>query len=156
MLNCPDKAHLGPPLIHPQLVALRAPFWLSSELCGCAALQLWMDSGLSLLVSRVADGVLKDHLSLLLCPGAVGLCLWSSPRFIFPMEHLLPTGYTDFTPVACLWHLTAFKQHHAGAEFHILGQVCSSALRVSLQLRLLPHAGHVLQQAGGAAWRKAP
>lgn len=70
----PNQPHLGPPPTHPQLVALRVPFKLSPELCcECACLQPWMDSGLSRAVSRVADGLWKEHLSLLLCPDAVGL-----------------------------------------------------------------------------------
>lgn len=73
VLNCPDQCHLGPPSTHPQLVALRTPFKLSPELCcECACLQPRMDSALA--ISRVVEGLLKEHLSLLLCPDAVALC----------------------------------------------------------------------------------
>lgn len=82
--------------------------------------------------------------------------LMDSGKSIF----LLSPAYTGLTPVTCLWHLAALKQHHGNSEFRIplcfLDQVCPSALWVSLQLCSLLCAGNVLQEAGGAAWRKTP
>lgn len=125
----------GPPPSPSQLSALSCE--LSPELCcACACLQ---SSGWILLSGLLVLGWLKD-----------------SGRSIF----LLSPTFTGPTAVTFLWHLAASKQHHGSSEFQIplcfLHQVCPSAPWVSLQLSSLLCAGNVLQEAGGAAWRKTP
>ena len=63
-----------------------------------------MDFGLSLAVPRVVDGLLKEHLSLLLRPDAVGLCEGERPLIHLPCgaaaPHWLYWPHTSDLPVA--------------------------------------------------------